>query len=110
MLRNCVKPELGKHIFDCAFRLKQEKIDATLKELDKSNLPLNTKVDRYVKSLVDIYGKDAIDPEKSHPVQQMEGLLVLNSVQDQLHNLPLEQRKQEKLWDAFHASTFARHS
>ena len=26
ILRNCVNPELGKHIFDCAFKLKQEKL------------------------------------------------------------------------------------
>ena len=65
-------------------QLKQEKVDATLQQLDKSNLPLNTKVDRYVQTLVDVYGKEAVDPEKSHPVQQMEGLLTLSSVQDEL--------------------------
>lgn len=27
IIRNCVKPELGKHIFNCAFKLKQKKID-----------------------------------------------------------------------------------
>jgi len=27
LLRNCVKPELGKHIFDCAFKLKQKSIE-----------------------------------------------------------------------------------
>ena len=26
IINNCVDPELGKHIFDCAFKLKQEKI------------------------------------------------------------------------------------
>ena len=26
ILRNCVEPELGKHIFDCAFRIEQKKI------------------------------------------------------------------------------------
>ena len=26
ILMNCVEPELSKHIFDCAFKLKQEKI------------------------------------------------------------------------------------
>jgi len=26
ILRNCVEPELGKHIFDCAFRKVQETI------------------------------------------------------------------------------------
>jgi len=26
LLRNCVKPELGEHIFDCAFKLHQEKL------------------------------------------------------------------------------------
>ncbi|HNA20169.1 MAG TPA: hypothetical protein PLN40_01970 [Agitococcus sp.] len=76
-------------------QLKQEKVDATLQQLDKSNLPLNTKVDRYVQTLVDVYGKEAVDPEKSHPVQQMEGLLTLSSVQDELHSLAPEQRKQE---------------
>ena len=27
LLRNCVEPELGKHIFDCAFKLQQKKIE-----------------------------------------------------------------------------------
>lgn len=26
LLRNCTEPELGKHIFDCAFKLKQKKL------------------------------------------------------------------------------------
>jgi len=26
VIRNCIEPELGKHIFDCAFKLKQEKL------------------------------------------------------------------------------------
>ena len=26
ILRNCVKPEVGKHIFDCAFKLQQKKL------------------------------------------------------------------------------------
>jgi len=26
ILRNCVLPELGKHIFDCAFRSKQKQL------------------------------------------------------------------------------------
>ena len=26
IINNCVEPELGKHIFDCAFKLKQERI------------------------------------------------------------------------------------
>jgi len=26
VLRNCVRPELGKHILDCAFKIQQEKI------------------------------------------------------------------------------------
>ena len=30
LLRNCTEPELGKHIFDCAFKLKQD----TIKEID----------------------------------------------------------------------------
>jgi hypothetical protein len=76
-------------------QLKQEKVELVLEQLDKSNLPLKNKIDNYTKTLVDVYGKEAIDPEKSHPVQQMEGLLTLSSVQDQLHSLPPEQRKQE---------------
>ena len=76
-------------------QLQQEKVDATLQQLDTPSLPLAAKVDRYVQTLVEVYGKTAIDPEKSHPVQQMEGLLTLNSVQDQLHSLPPEKRKEE---------------
>jgi len=30
VLRNCVHPLLGKHIFDCAFRVKQEKLEVSL--------------------------------------------------------------------------------
>ena len=26
ILRNCVRPEIGKHIFDCAFKIQQEKL------------------------------------------------------------------------------------
>jgi len=26
VIRNCIEPELGKHIFDCAYRIKQSKI------------------------------------------------------------------------------------
>ncbi len=76
-------------------QLQQEKVDVALQQLDTSSLPLAAKVDSYVKTLVDVYGKSAIDPEKSHPVQQMEGLLTLNSVQEQLHSLPPERRKEE---------------
>ena len=52
-------------------QLQQEKVDVALQQLDTSSLPLAAKVDSYVKTLVDVYGKSAIDPEKSHPVQQM---------------------------------------
>ncbi|HEX5276456.1 MAG TPA: hypothetical protein VFW42_02180 [Fluviicoccus sp.] len=76
-------------------QLKQEKVEAALQQLDTPGLPLSTKVDRYVQTLVDIYGTDATNPDKSHPVQQMEGLLALNTVQDQLHSLPPERRKEE---------------
>ena len=76
-------------------QLKQEKVEAALQQLDTHGLPLSTKVDRYVQTLVDVYGKSATDPDKSHPVQQMEGLLTLNSVQEQLHSLPPERRKEE---------------
>ena len=76
-------------------QVKQEKVNAVLQQLDQSNLPLNSKIDRYVQTLKEVYGAEAIDPDKSHPVQQMESLLTLNSVQDQLHNLPPEQRQQE---------------
>jgi hypothetical protein len=76
-------------------QLKQEKVEAALQQLDTPGLPLATKVDRYVQTLVDIYGTDATNPDKSHPVQQMEGLLALNTVQDQLHSLPPERRKEE---------------
>ncbi|MDO9176724.1 MAG: hypothetical protein Q7U16_00155 [Agitococcus sp.] len=76
-------------------QLQQEKVDAVLQQLDSPSLPLAAKIDRYVQTLVDVYGKSAIDPDKSHPVQQMEGLLTLNSVQEQLHSLPPERRKEE---------------
>jgi hypothetical protein len=76
-------------------QLQQEKVDAALQQLDSSSLPLTTKIDRYVQTLVDVYGKSVTDPDKSHPVQQMEGLLTLNSVQDQLHSLPPERRREE---------------
>ena len=76
-------------------QVKQEKVTAVLQQLDQSNLPLNSKIDRYVQTLKAVYGTEATDPEKSHPVQQMQGLLTLNSVQEQLHSMPPEQRQQE---------------
>ncbi|MCB1660311.1 MAG: hypothetical protein KDI39_18970, partial [Pseudomonadales bacterium] len=76
-------------------QVKQEKVNTALQQLDQSNLPLNSKIDRYVQTLKEVYGTEATDPEKSHPVQQMQGLLTLNSVQDQLHSMPPEQRQQE---------------
>lgn len=76
-------------------QVKQEQIDAALQKIETSSLPLNAKVDSYVKTLVDVYGAEATNPDKSHPVQNMEMLLQLKSVQDQLHALTPEQQKKE---------------
>ena len=52
-------------------------------------------MDNYVQTLVNVYGEQAKNPEKSHPVQVMGNFLQLKSVQDQLHSLTPEQQKQE---------------
>lgn len=78
-----------------AAQLQQEKVETALKQLDTPSLPLGAKVDRYVQTLVEVYGPDARNPDRSHPVQQMEGLLSLASVQDQLHQMTPEQRREE---------------
>lgn len=76
-------------------QLRQEQVDAALQKIDTSSLPLSTKVDNYVQTLVNVYGESAKIPEKSHPVQVMGNFLQLKSVQDQLHSLTPEQQKQE---------------
>lgn len=76
-------------------QLRQEQVDAALQKIDTSSLPLSAKVDNYVQTLVNVYGEQAKNPEKSHPVQVMGNFLQLKSVQDQLHTLTPEQQKQE---------------
>ncbi len=78
-----------------ATQRQQEKVDSALKQLDASSLPFAAKVDSYVKTLNEVYGAAARDPERSHPVQRMEGLLALPSVQDQLHEMSPDRRKEE---------------
>ncbi|HEX5278127.1 MAG TPA: hypothetical protein VFW42_10710, partial [Fluviicoccus sp.] len=67
-----------------AEEVKQDKVESALKKLDGSGLPVTAKVDSYVKTLSEVYGPDALNPDKSHPVQMMEGFLTLPSVQDEL--------------------------
>ncbi|RZU36915.1 lipase chaperone protein [Fluviicoccus keumensis] len=77
-----------------AEEIKQEKVDAALKKLDGSGLPVAAKVDSYVKTLTEVYGQDALNPDKSHPVQMMEGFLTLDSVQGELRAQSPEQQRQ----------------
>jgi hypothetical protein len=106
-----------------AAQLQQEQVETALKQLDTPSLPLAAKVDSYVQTLVEVYGPDARNPDRSHPVQQMEGLLSLASVQDQLHQMTPEQRRDElhhlrtalgldaeavKRWDELDAERHAR--
>ncbi len=76
-------------------QVKQEQIDAALQKIETSSLPLSAKVDSYVKTLINVHGADATNPDKSHPVQTMGQFLELKSVQDQLHTLAPEQQKKE---------------
>lgn len=77
-----------------AEEIKQEKVDGALKKLEGSGLPVAAKVDSYVKTLTEVYGPDALNPDKSHPVQMMEGFLNLESVQSELRAQTPEQQKQ----------------
>lgn len=77
-----------------AQELREEKLAATLKDLNASTAPLQEKADTYISSLRETYGDAIIGQNAPHLTQNMTRFLKLDSVQRDLRSMPVEQRKE----------------
>lgn len=72
-----------------------DQVAVTLEELGASAEPMNQKVDTYVAALRKAYGDAATAPGAAHVTQSMMQFLEVDGIQKDLHNLPVEQRRDE---------------
>lgn len=84
----------GEAAYDIwAIEHREEKLAATLKQLATSTAPLQEKSATYISSLKETYGEHITGPDAPHVTQNMTRFLSLESVQKDLHGMPVEQRE-----------------
>lgn len=73
--------------------LKQDKFDAQMKSLAQSTDSFDTKTAEYIKSMKTVFGENIL--QTGHKTQIINHFLTLDNVQNDLRNMPAEQRRTE---------------